>query len=141
MSEQIPLQQDQETNPEPEIQAGELNPTDIAKIAIAALNKAESDHKDIKDLSESLEKRKKEIARTENITYLGFTILLLMLGLGLIDTWRNKGASIETLVGQINQQNIELQNSNNEIKNLNEKFQVLLTNIARLETPTSTPAH
>jgi hypothetical protein len=84
-------------------------------------------------LSISVRKKTKVIERLETLTYLGFFILLLMLGTVLIDIWNNKGASSENLASQINQQNVELQSISDKLSNIENNF----ANVSASSTVTS----
>lgn len=58
----------------------------------------------------------KQIDQLNNFAYAVILILLVMVAGMLIDTWNNKSGSLENFANQINQQNIQLQRLNDNLK-------------------------
>lgn len=67
-----------------------------------------------KQLSNDIDKAKRNSESIFALTLLGFLIVVFMLGAMVIDSLNNKSVSTENLANQINQQNLELQRLNNK---------------------------
>jgi len=61
----------------------------------------------------SIKRHENNIYWTQQLTYFGFMVLIVMVATLLIDAWNNKGESVGALSRQMNEQTILLKNMDN----------------------------